>query len=124
MKSIKLSYIVVGILTIFSTFVSNIYAQSLTPQIPPIGQFGTLEELISALFGLIRPLFILTFIGMMLYAAYVWLTSQGDEGKIGKARNIIVASIIGLSIAVFAPAIAGIVASFLGVETLNLFSLN
>ncbi len=123
MKSLKrrLSVVLLSILSVFSLFVFRVSAQSFSAQFPSISIYKSLEDVVNALVSFIRPLFILTFIGMMLYAAYVWLTSQGDDTKIQKARNIIVAAIIGLSIAVFAPAISGIVASFLGVETLNLF---
>lgn len=101
----------------------NVSASNLgVPSIPNPTIFNSLEEIINFAAQLIRPIFVLTFIGMILYAAAVWLTSQGDDKKIEQARKIIVAAIVGLAVAVFAPAITGIVASFLGVDTLNIFS--
>jgi len=92
------------------------------PQIPNPTVFNDLEQVVNFATSLIRPIFIITFIGMILYAAAVWLTSQGDDAKIKTARNIIVAAIVGMAIAVFAPAITGVVASFLGVDSLNIFT--
>src|SRR5690606_13588460 len=86
--------------------------------IPPITVIDSLEDLISLIAQLLRPLFILTFIGVILYAAYLWMISRGNSDQIEKARRTIVAAIIGLTLAVFAPAITSILASFLGVDTL------
>lgn len=101
---------------------SKVFAQNLgIPSIPNPTIFEDLEQIINFAAQLIRPAFILTFIGVILYAAAVWLTSQGDDKKIEKSRKIIVAAIIGLAIAVFAPTITGVVASLLGVDTINIF---
>ncbi len=115
--SIALFLFVMGIFAVQVSAQSNLGI----PSIPNPTIFNNLEEVVNFAAQLIRPIFILTFIGMILYAAFVWLTSQGDEKKIETARKIIIAAIVGLAIAVFAPAITSIVASFLGVQTLNIF---
>ncbi len=125
MKKLTKQFVLFLLVLVFSlSFKITTFASSGSlglPQIPNPTVFDDLEQVINFATSLIRPLFILTFIGMILYAAAVWLTSQGDEGKIKTARNIIVAAIVGMAIAVFAPAITGVVASFLGVDTLNIF---
>lgn len=115
------SYILAIIIT-FSFFGATfVGAQGLdnfgqSSRIPNITRYDSLEDIINALTGLIRPLFIITFFGVLLYGAWNWLTSQGDPEKIKKARAIIIAGIVGFSLAVFAPNIAQIVANLLGVS--------
>ncbi len=88
-------------------------------QFPNPSKYETLEDIINAVLSLIQPLFIVTFAAMILYGAWTWLTSQGDAEKIGRARKIIIAAIIGFTIAVIAPSIASIVGGFIGVKGLN-----
>jgi hypothetical protein len=85
-------------------------------QIPNPTQFENLEEVISALGALLQPIFIITFAAMILYGAWIRLTSRGDAGKVEQSTKIIVAASIGFAIAVFAPTIVNIVANILGVN--------
>ncbi len=85
-------------------------------RIPNPTVYQTLEDLINAVTALIRPLFILTFGGMILYGAWVRLTSQGDPGKIEQSMKIIVAAIVGFAIAVFAPSIVDFIGKLIGVQ--------
>jgi len=121
MKIIKKIQPVIFAFILLNTFISKVYAIGI-PTIPNPTIFEDLEQIINFGAQLIRPIFVLTFIGMILYGAAVWLTSQGDDKKIELARKIIVSAIVGLAIAVFAPAITGIVASLLGVDTLDIFN--
>ena len=47
----------------------------------------------------------------MIYAGVLWMTARGDETKTEKARNIIIATVIGLFITVSAYAITKFVTS-------------
>jgi len=85
--------------------------------IPNPTKYDNLEQVINALTSLIRPVFILTFTGMILYGAWVRLTSQGDPEKIKTSSQIIVAAIIGFAIAVFAPTIVDFAGKLLGLQT-------
>jgi hypothetical protein len=51
-----------------------------------------ISQLINVLFGLFGTIFII----LMIYAGYNWLSSRGDEKKIGKAQETIRAAILGL----------------------------
>lgn len=51
------------------------------------------------------------FFVLIFYAAFTWMVSQGEEEKIKKARNTIVASVIGLLLVVSSYAITTIVVS-------------
>ena len=88
-------------------------------QFPNPTRFESLEDVINALLSLLVPIFVVTFAAMILYGAWTWLTSQGDSDKITRARNIIIAAIIGFAIAVLAPSIASIVGGFLGIQGLG-----
>jgi len=88
--------------------------------IPNPSRIDSLEELINALTSLIRPIFIVTFLAMILYGAFVYITAREDEAKVKNARSIIIAAIVGFVIAVFAPAIVDLVLNFLGVPGLSI----
>lgn len=49
------------------------------------------------------------FFVLIFYAAFTWMTSQGEEEKIKKARNTIIASVIGLLLVVSSWAITNII---------------
>lgn len=85
--------------------------------IPNPSRINSLEELINLFAGLIRPVFLVTFIAMLLYGAFMYTTAGDSPDKVKTARSIIIAAIIGFSIAVFAPGIVSIVSNFLGVST-------
>ncbi len=94
---------------------------NLNYKIPCPTVFCSLEDVVNAAANLIRPIFVLTFIAMLIYGAWLWLTSQGDDKKLGTAKKVIIAAIIGFALAVFAPTIAQFIGGLLGVS--NVFSL-
>ncbi|OGY44701.1 MAG: hypothetical protein A3J62_01630 [Candidatus Buchananbacteria bacterium RIFCSPHIGHO2_02_FULL_38_8] len=49
---------------------------------------------IQVLLGLLGVIFII----LIIYAGFMWMTSAGNEEKVGKAKNIIIAATIGLAI--------------------------
>lgn len=92
------------------------YAQNLSYKIPNPSRYDSLEDIINAAGSLIRPLFLLTFGAMLLFGAFLLLTSQGNEEKVQAARSTMVAAIIGFVIAALAPTLVNTVTNFLGVE--------
>lgn len=48
---------------------------------------------------------------LMVYAGYIWMTARGEEEKITKAREIIIAAIIGLALIVAAYAVTNFITS-------------
>jgi len=90
-------------------------------RIPNITRYDSLEDIINLGTSLIRPLFIITFLGVTLYGAWVWLTAGDKDDNIKKARKIITAGIIGFAVAVLAPTVVQLVSNLLGVN--NPFSL-
>jgi hypothetical protein len=88
-------------------------------QIPNISQIDTLEELLLLTTGLIQTMFFVTFVLMLMYAAYMYMISRGDEDKIVHARNIFVTSIAGFVLGVLAYPFSQILVSiFTGEPTL------
>jgi hypothetical protein len=100
-------------------FKDLVLAQNVSYKIPNPSNIGSLEELINLGASLIRPLFVITFGAMILYGAFLLLSSQGDAEKVANSRKTIIAAIIGFVIAVFAPTILNLVTSLVGVEGLS-----
>ncbi len=76
------------------------------------GENGVLQVVglvISGLLGLLGAIFII----LILLAGYNWMTANGDEAKIEKAKDTIRAAIIGLIIIVGAFAIWRFISSYL-----------
>ena len=126
LKNMRKKLLVLALTILFSgTFLSllTVHAQlnatdfSQTFTIPNPSKYSSLEDIINAVVSLIRPVFILTFAGMILYGAWIRLTSQGDAEKIKKSTQIIIAAVIGFAIAVFAPTIVDFVGKLLGVQS-------
>ncbi len=108
-------------LAIFSLTVVPALAQTLDVGI----QYGTFtglgtKDLREGIMAIVRIL--LGFLGIiailiMLYGGFVWLTSAGNEEKVGQAKKIITAAIIGLVIIFVSYAIAEFVITQLLVAT-------
>lgn len=62
-------------------------------------------NVIKAVLGLLAIIFVI----LMLYAGYLWMTAQGNEDQVGKAKGIITTAIIGLIIIVAAYSITSFV---------------
>jgi len=77
-------------------------------------------DLIGIIFKAIQ--YILAFLGVVavviiLYAGFMWMTAGGNDEKVGKAKKILIAGVIGMVIILLAYAIATFV-----IERLNEFS--
>lgn len=104
----------------FTMSVSTAFAQPVTNyKIPNPTKYENLEQVLSALASLIRPLFILAFGAMIIYGGWVRLTSKGDSDKVSSSVKIITAAATGFAIAVLAPTILNFVTGLLGVEGLG-----
>ncbi len=108
--------IYIALATFLTIFVTKVSANGSFLQIPPISEIDTLEELIALVTRLIVPIFLLTFLAMLLYGAFVYLTSRGDEAQVAKARRIIVMAVLGFTIAVLAQSITSLLSTILDVE--------
>jgi len=64
-----------------------------------VNEFG-LSEIIGTVIQMALSLLGVIFLVLMLYAGYHWMTAQGEEEKVNKAKDTITRAIIGLIIVV------------------------
>lgn len=79
---------------------------------PNISPITFINNLIGYMFGIIVIGAVIAF----MYAAFLYLTSGGDDKKTGEARKLIFSAVIALIIAIFAKAIVLIVGNVVGVS--------
>ena len=102
-------------------FPAVIFAQQ-TGTLPdtPVGKSSlTAEEIVTIIkkvTGWMQGIFFLLATIFILYAAFTYLTSGGDEEKTKKAKNIIVFAIIAIAVALLATAVTPLVQTFLGTD--------
>lgn len=65
-------------------------------------QIGSYIQIVTAFVGVL-------FLILMIYAGYLWMTARGNEEQITKAKNLIIAAIIGLIIVLAAYAITAFI---------------
>lgn len=70
----------------------------------------TIGSIISVLLGLLGVVFVV----LVIYAGFTWMTANGDDTKIKKARSIIIQSTIAIIIIFMAYAITSFVITQLG----------
>ncbi len=70
-------------------------------------------NIIQAILGLLG----IIFLAFMIYAGITWMTAQGNDQKVTKAKQMITEAIVGLIIVVAAYAIAYFVISFFSANT-------
>jgi uncharacterized membrane protein len=117
-------------------FITNILSQTLIAEnefgsgfTPPTKAYtenaatnpmALIVKLISAGIGILTIVGAMFFIVQFLLAAFGWLTAGGDSGKVEKARNQILNSVIGLVLIVAAYAVIGLVGSLIGINIIDL----
>ncbi len=76
-----------------------------------------LTRIVGSLIGQALGLLGLVLLAILIYAGFLWMTAQGDESKVKKAKDMITQAVIGLVIIVAAYAIADFVIGSLGNAT-------
>lgn len=64
-----------------------------------------INTLVNWLFAIILAIAVI----MLLWAAFLWMTSAGDEEKTGKARKTLIYALVGVAVAVVAKGLVKIV---------------
>ncbi len=77
------------------------------------------SQVIRAVLNLVLLLAVLLVFFFIISAAFEWITSGGDKGKTDKARQKIIAAIVGIIIVVSSYALLRVVARFLGFDQGN-----
>jgi hypothetical protein len=88
------------------------------------GKLGTdapqsFTKLASTIFGFLTIIAGLSFILYFITGALNWITSNGDEGKVDKAKSQMTAAAIGLIIVIASYSIIGIIGNVLGLNILD-----
>ncbi|MBI4142772.1 hypothetical protein HY480_02775 [Candidatus Uhrbacteria bacterium] len=78
---------------------------------------ASLEEIIGKIIQGVLSLTGVIFFALMVYAGYLWMTAQGEEEKITKAKGILTSATIGFAVTLAAYAIAAFVITKLVVES-------
>lgn len=94
---------------------SAAWASSLTGE----SAASVVERLASVALGAATLAAAVYFLFSFVIAAWRWMASGGDSGKVEKARDTMTNSIIGLMLVVASYAIIGIVGSLFGIDILN-----
>lgn len=63
-----------------------------------IPQTGTISGKIGTIVGAALSFIGIFFLGLMLYAGFLWMTARGDQAKSDKAQDIIIDACIGLAV--------------------------
>jgi hypothetical protein len=72
-------------------------------------QQTNVQLLVGKIIGAISALLGTVFVVLIVYAGFLWMTAQGNEEQVGKAKKMIVNSVIGIAIVLMAYAITSFV---------------
>lgn len=72
-------------------------------------KYGNLENIVTIVINAILGLIGMIFLVLTVYAGFLWMTAQGNEDNVTKAKSILTTSIIGLIIIVAAYAITNFI---------------
>lgn len=115
---IKIFTVAVTVTSTTWLLISAVHAQGTLDfgRLPNPSRYDSLQDVVSAASSVIRPGFILLFAAMIIYGAVLITTARDNDEQIESAKKTIAAATIGFAIAVFAPTIADLILSVIGVE--------
>ena len=76
------------------------------------GDKSTLPQKIGKVLNIATTFLGVIFLGLMIYAGYLWMLARGNEQEVERAKNIIIAAVIGLVVVLSAYAITRLMAKF------------
>jgi len=89
--------------------------------VDPVNPVITIEKILSSVIGFFSIVAIIWFTIQIIIAAYNYISSQGDKGKIEQAQKAITNGILGLVIALVAIFLVALITKLLGID--NAFNL-
>lgn len=95
---------------------TQVNAQSFIPTVPNPSKFNTLEDVINTAGTVVRPVIVISMIGISMYGGYVRLMAKDNADQIAKSYKIIIGALVGFVIIVLAPVITDLAGSLLGVS--------
>ncbi len=88
-------------------------------QLTNVSSQNNLTGAVNALVSLSIPLGVLSAIGLMSYAGFVMITSQGNPEKLGEAREVVTNAIIGFALIALSVAILLLIQNTLNIPGLQ-----
>ena len=85
------------------------------PSVNPVAQFGDIGKLLNQILPTIMLTASLVFLAILLYGAFSYVTSSGEQEKIQKARKTITYSMVGLVLIFLSYLIVQIVSMITGI---------
>lgn len=73
------------------------------------GEEGSLESVVPRLINIVMSVLGIIAVVIILIGGFMWMTAAGNEERVGKAKQVLVAGVIGLLIVIAAYAIANFV---------------
>lgn len=104
------------ILILCTVFVMPVHAQLINPAGPAFQDF---PAAVATVTSWVRPLAVLVYLGMVIYAGYIRQTAGTDPEKQKKSMQILMYSTTGFILIIAAPLIVNTIAAILGVELLT-----
>lgn len=72
------------------------------------GDKTTLAQKIGKILNISTTFLGVIFLGLMMYAGFLWMIARGNEQEVAKAKNIIIYAVIGLAVVLAAYAITNL----------------
>jgi len=85
------------------------------PSVNPVAQFGDIGTLLNQILPTIMIAASLVFLAILLYGAFTFVTSSGEQEKIQKARKTITYSLVGLVLIFLSYLIVQVVSMITGI---------
>lgn len=117
----KVSAIVVSLLSLLSPVKAFAEDKPIQINAPTnIGKYADLGTVIQSVLTFVFSLSILAVLIMLVWGGFEWITSGGEKEAVGKARNRIIAALVGLTVLAVAFALAKVAGEFVGFKDFKL----
>ncbi len=115
MKIMKMGKAVLSTLTLAAVMPMVALAQVAPPSAATtgLGTYGGVVTLIKTITSWLFGILLVAAVLFLIYAAFLYLTSGGDEEKTKKAKSYVIYAIIAIAIGILAQAIVALVGSLL-----------
>ena len=102
-KKTKLFSVVLGSLFVFSFLAVSVAFAAVPTQVTSgLDDPSKIVTLISDIGKYFQAIVLAIGVLMIIYSGFLWMTTGGEEEKLGSARKILIYGLVGIAIAVFA----------------------
>lgn len=111
--SLTISYLAVFLLSV------PVYADVLSDRIGEVSAASDETTLVSAILRLALPIAGFALIGLLMYAGFMMLTSQGNPEKLSEAREIVTNAVLGFALIGLSVAVLLLIQNVLQIPGIN-----